>query len=591
MLYCVARRSVVWKKRFEMKLIKLKLVDQVEILPKSEQGDDFAYVIKLGQMIRWAGGQKAVTDCQEKAKQNIQKYTGQMGAVAVAVVATGIITALICWMLKLRKLTALVDRFPGPRYFPILGNIPYFKKDPTEFFEQTIGTAYAYNNPRIFRVWMFWYPFFVVSGAEEAEVLLSSTKHINKGMEYRMLHPWMGLGLLTSDAFKWRPRRKLLTPSFHYDILKDFIEVFNQQSKIMLKKLSDSLDISNEGFNMYQYITLCALDIICETAMGRHVNAQKNSDSDYVRAIYKLNRIIHERQKKPHLWPNIIFRLFGEGKEQEECLKILHSFTWKVIQERREEVKQLGGWAKVLDRQMTDFEMTSQKRRLAFLDLLLQIAEQGKLTDQDIREEVDTFMFEGHDTTSAGMNWALHLLGCNPAIQAKVHEELDSIFSDDDRDATFEDVKNMTYLECCLKEALRLFPSVPLFARFINEDFDIGGLTIPSGSEVIVSPYGVHRDPRHWPDPEIFDPDRFLPKNANGRHPFAYLPFSAGSRNCIGQRFALMEEKVVVSWILRYFEVTSVQRRDQIFPKAELIIRPTETILIKLKRRQPLSFA
>ncbi|KRX66855.1 Cytochrome P450 4V2 [Trichinella sp. T9] len=549
-------------------------VPQVEILPKSEQGDDFAYVIKLGQMIRWAGGQKAVTDCQEKAKQNIQKNTGQMGAVAVAVVATGIITALICWMLKLRKLTALVDRFPGPRYFPILGNIPYFKKDPTEFFEQTIGTAYAYNNPRIFRVWMFWYPFFVVSGAEEAEVLLSSTKHINKGMEYRMLHPWMGLGLLTSDAFKWRPRRKLLTPSFHYDILKDFIEVFNQQSKIMLKKLSDSLDISNEGFNMYQYITLCALDIICETAMGRHVNAQKNSDSDYVRAIYKLNRIIHERQKKPHLWPNIIFRLFGEGKEQEECLKILHSFTWKVIQERREEVKQLGGWAKVLDRQMTDFEMTSQKRRLAFLDLLLQIAEQGKLTDQDIREEVDTFMFEGHDTTSAGMNWALHLLGCNPAIQAKVHEELDSIFSDDDRDATFEDVKNMTYLECCLKEALRLFPSVPLFARFINEDFDIGGLTIPSGSEVIVSPYGVHRDPRHWPDPEIFDPDRFLPKNANGR-----------------QRFALMEEKVVVSWILRYFEVTSVQRRDQIFPKAELIIRPTETILIKLKRRQPLSFA
>ncbi|KRY69402.1 Cytochrome P450 4V2 [Trichinella pseudospiralis] len=539
-----------------------------------------------------------------------------MGAVAVAVVATGIITALICWMLKLKKLTALVDRFPGPRYFPIIGNIPYFKKDPTEFFEQTIGTAYAYNNPRIFRIWMFWYPFFVVSGAEEAEVLLSSTKHINKGMEYRMLHPWMGLGLLTrfvlnvmsilnsyqiiiffhivhifSDAFKWRPRRKLLTPSFHYDILKDFIEVFNQQSKIMLKKLSDNLDISNEGFNMYQYITLCALDIICETAMGRHVNAQKNSDSDYVRAIYKLNRIIHERQKKPHLWPNIIFRLFGKGKEQEECLKILHSFTWKVIQERREEVKQLGGWAKVLDRQMTDFEMTSQKRRLAFLDLLLQIAEQGKLTDQDIREEVDTFMFEGHDTTSAGMNWALHLLGCNPAIQAKVHEELDSIFSDDDRDATFEDVKNMTYLECCLKEALRLFPSVPLFARFINEDFDIGGLTIPSGSEVIVSPYGVHRDPRHWPDPEIFDPDRFLPKNANGRHPFAYLPFSAGSRNCIGQRFALMEEKVVVSWILRYFEVTSVQRRDQIFPKAELIIRPTETILIKLKRRQPLSFA
>lgn len=168
------------------------------------------------------------------------------------------------------------------------------------------------------------------------------------------------------------------------------------------------------------------------------------------------------------------------------------------------------------------------------------------------------------------MNWALHLLGCNPEIQEKAHQELDAVFGDEARDVDFDDLKNLPYLECCLKEALRLFPSVPMFARTLHEDatigkFDflmvrflgletiplLGGLepslrlaltvsanyVIPSGTQVVIYPYLVHRDPKHWPDPEIYNPDRFLAENSNGRHPYAYLPFSAGARNCIGKCF------------------------------------------------------
>jgi cytochrome P450 family 4 subfamily V len=227
---------------------------------------------------------------------------------------------------------------------------------------------------------------------------------------------------------------------------------------------------------------------------------------------------------------------------------------------------------------------------LAFLDLLINMAENDQLTFTDICDEVNTFMFEGHDTTATGMNWALHLLGCYPDIQEKVHQELDAVFGDDPRDVSFDDLKSLPYLECCLKESLRLFPSVPMFARTLGEDATIAGRVITNNTQVVIIPYMVHRDPKHWTDPELYNPDRFLAANSNGRHPYAYLPFSAGARNCIGQRFALMEEKTMMAWILRYFKVKSVHRRDQIRPKGELILRPSEGVHVELELRRKVTF-
>jgi cytochrome P450 family 4 subfamily V len=314
--------------------------------------------------------------------------------------------------------------------------------------------------------------------------------------------------------------------------------------------------------------------------MGRHVNAQQYKDSDYVTAIYKLNQVIHERQKNPMYWPEFMFTLFGRKKEHDWCLQVVHGFTNKVIEERYRALRNDG----------TLSPNSTGRKRLAFLDLLIDMAEKNQLTFQDICDEVNTFMFEGHDTTATGMNWALHLLGCNPEIQAKVHQELDAVFGDDARDVDFDDLRNLPYLECCLKEALRLFPSVPMFARTLQGDASIAGYSIPCGTQVIIYPYLVHRDPKHWPDPEIYNPDRFLAENSNGRHPYAYLPFSAGARNCIGQRFALMEEKTMMAWILRYFTIKSVHRRDQIQPKGELILRPSEGVHLELELRRKINF-
>lgn len=170
-----------------------------------------------------------------------------------------------------------------------------------------------------------------------------------------------------------------------------------------------------------------------------------------------------------------------------------------------------------------------------------------------------------------------------------------------------------------MKETLRLFPSVPLFARNLNEDCEVGknsikfhikknrengflsvclapftwhldsfltaGYKIVKGSQAIIVSYALHRDSRYFPNPEEFKPERFFPENSQGRHPYAYVPFSAGPRNCIGQKFAVMEEKIILSCILRHFWVESNQKREELGLAGELILRPSNGIWIKLKRR------
>ena len=235
-----------------------------------------------------------------------------------------------------------------------------------------------------------------------------------------------------------------------------------------------------------------------------------------------------------------------------------------------------------------EFEQSNYKnnKRIAFLDMLLKAkSEDASLTFDDIQEEVDTFMFEGHDTTTAGAAWICQFIGSHPEVQKKLHAEIDEVFGSTNRQLTNEDLGNLKYLECVIKESLRLCPPVPFFMRYVNEDQTVAGKTIPKGATVTVFAYMIHRDEKYFPDPERFDPDRFLPENSANRHPFAYVPFSAGKRNCIGQRFAMMEEKVLIANILRKFEIKALRPTKEIGKLVELILRPKGGILISVTPR------
>ncbi|KAK3858560.1 hypothetical protein Pcinc_035258 [Petrolisthes cinctipes] len=494
-------------------------------------------------------------------------------------VTTILITSLLAWYIKRRRMVALVNLLPGPNGYPIIGNALDMNKDSQGIFKQLIKYTELGD---VIRIWIGPVPMIILSSAKAVEALFSSRVNIDKSREYDALHPWLGTGLLNSTGSKWQSRRKMLTPAFHFKILDNFIDVFDSQACKLVEKLRGKAD--GHLFNIYPHFTLCALDIICETAMGRTVNAQDNENSEYVRAVTRLGEMIVERAFKAWLHNDIVYWLSGLSKEHDTHINVLHKFTRDTIKERRALYHQLKETTHI---PTEEEKLLGKKKLLAFLDLLLEASDgESALTDDDIREEVDTFMFEGHDTTTVAMNWALYFLARHPDIQARVHNELDSILGDRERPVTSSDLREMKYLEMCIKESLRLLPSVPTIGRVIREELTVGdNLRVPVGGDIIIMLYKIHRDPEHFPDPEKFDPDRFLPENASKRHPFAYVPFSAGARNCIGQRFALMELKTVLARVLQQYRVESDTSFCDLQLTAQLVLRPVDGNYIRMYPR------
>eukprot|EP00092_Neocalanus_flemingeri_P041348 GFUD01045022.1.p1 GENE.GFUD01045022.1~~GFUD01045022.1.p1 ORF type:complete len:502 (-),score=108.75 GFUD01045022.1:66-1571(-) len=492
----------------------------------------------------------------------------------VVVVFLVTVVSIGVWdILKDKKKNLL--HIPGPIPLPFLGNALLFAKGH-EFFMKTCEQLVQSYGP-ILRMHLGTRPNVVVTTAEAYEKILSSNQHITKGKDYRFLWPWLGTGLLTSTGAKWHSRRKMLTPAFHFRILEDFLEVMNTQSDI----LCDILAPLSGGavFDIFPLVTHCALDIICETAMGKSIQAQANSDTDYVRALYLASDIIFQRQKSPWLWDDRIFAITPLGFRMRKCLRTLHGFTSEVIKERKMENDN--------NHEVIIEDDVGVKKRHAFMDLLLEVSEGGKiLSDEDIREEVDTFMFEGHDTTATNMSFTLYLLATHPQIQRQCLEELDRIFDGDQtRPATSQDLASMKYLESCIKESLRLYQSVPIMTRTLAEDIEIDGYIIPANTNVIMGNFILHRNKDSFPDPDKFDPERFSHVNPTKRHPYSYVPFSAGPRNCIGQKFALMEEKAVISSVLRRFSLRSDVKPEDIPLLAELILRPKDGLHISIHKR------
>lgn len=148
-----------------------------------------------------------------------------------------------------------------------------------------------------------------------------------------------------------------------------------------------------------------------------------------------------------------------------------------------------------------------------------------------------------------------------------------------------QDLREMRYLEMCIKETLRLYPSVPVIARKLGEEVRLSNGVLPAGSNIFICPFSTHRLPHIYPDPEQYDPERFAPDSSEHRHPYAYLPFSAGPRYCIGNRFAIMELKTVISAMLRNYEILPVPGKTTIHATFRITLRASGGLWLRLRRR------
>lgn len=519
-----------------------------------------------------------------------------------------------------QRVKQLLDKIPGPPVHPIpflghAGVVLDLDRSNCEhgtyvlIYQMFTGCRSLYGKDRLLRMWMGTVPFVFCYDADAVETILTSNTLVDKSIQYNWLKPWLGEGLVTSNKSKWKHRRKILTPAFHFRILQDFAPVMNEQADVLVRKVSRLImeGKTRPYRNLLSLITLCTLDTICETAMGTSGKAQEN-ESEYVKCLHQVSELQVFRITRPWLYPDFVFNNTQHGRRMRSCLKVMHEFTRSVIKERKEEwivnndhlLRNSGDKSQQQDFDVDNFN--GGKKRLAFLDLLLHHHLVNKsLSLEDVREEVDTFMFAGHDTTAMAISWTLYMLGLHPEIQEKVRQEIDQIF-DEEEDSdpqdesnnnnevrtpvvTEEMMKKMKYLDCVLKEVQRIYPTAPFIARHLTQDTMINGYLVPQGTTAAIMTFLVHRDPDIYANPEKFDPDRFLPENCIGRHPFAFIPFSAGPRNCIGQKFAMMEQKIVLSKFIRNFIVTSVDPRDKMIVVGEMVLRPKNGFRVTIEKR------
>ncbi|XP_003944878.1 ultra-long-chain fatty acid omega-hydroxylase [Saimiri boliviensis] len=397
---------------------------------------------------------------------------------------------------------------------------------------------------------------------------------------YGFLKPWLGDGLLLSRGDKWSRHRRLLTPAFHFDILKPYMKIFNQCTDTMHAKWRRLAEGPVVSLDMFEHVSLMTLDSLQKCVFSYNSNCQEKM-SDYISAIIELSALAVRRQYRLHHYLDFIYYRTADGRRFRQACDMVHHFTTEVIQERRRALHQQGAevWLKA-----------KQGKTLDFIDvLLLARDEDGKeLSDEDIRAEADTFMFEGHDTTSSGLSWVLFNLAKYPEYQEKCREEIQEVMKGRElEELEWDDLTQLPFTTMCIKESLRQYPPVTLVSRRCTEDIKLpDGRIIPKGIICLVSIYGTHHNPTVWPDSKVYNPYRFDPDNPQQRSPLAYVPFSAGPRNCIGQSFAMAEMRVVVALTLLRFRL-SVDRTRKVRRKPELILRTENGIWLKVEPLPP----
>jgi cytochrome P450 len=223
------------------------------------------------------------------------------------------------------------------------------------------------------------------------------------------------------------------------------------------------------------------------------------------------------------------------------------------------------------------------------LSMLLLAADEegdgGRFTDEQARDQAMTLLIAGHDTTAAGLTWLFYCLARQPQAAALVHQELDAVLGG--REPTASDLPQLSYTERAVKETLRLYPpAIAVFMRQALEDVEIAGYTVARNSLVQLFSYICQHDPRWFPEPERFDPDRFLPERQQAVPPFAYFPFGGGPRVCIGNTFAMMEMTLVPATLLQHLKVELVPGQEEPQPVALMSLRPRGEVKLRWTRRE-----
>lgn len=405
------------------------------------------------------------------------------------------------------------------------------------------------------------------------KVLTSSAPKSHRyGSPYSLLMPWIGEGLIAANGQKWARSRKLLTPAFHFDILRDYIDIYHDATDTLLKSL-DNFAVSGESFDICPLLHSCTLESILRCCLGFEANKVEKSHP-YAHATKVLTDSLYDRARKPWLWPDFLYRMSTGGKAFFKQCDYVHRIAEEIIAKRKTDLQ--------------NGKRRSKGRHMDFIDVLLSAKdEDGKgMTTMEIRNQVDSFMFAGHDTSATSVSWILYTLAKHEDYQERVQEEIDGLLEGHDNpNIVWQDLTKLEMLSQCMKETMRLYPPIPFIQRVLDVGADFDGWKITAGTTVTVAIANLHRNALIWDDPDEFYPERFHPKERAGKDNFSFIPFSVGARNCIGQNFAYNEMKVMLTRILQRYKVSIAPdgKPPQRLPAG--VLKSETGIWLKVQRR------
>ncbi|XP_028416658.1 cytochrome P450 4F5-like isoform X2 [Dendronephthya gigantea] len=347
--------------------------------------------------------------------------------------------------------------------------------------------------------------------------------------------------------------RKMINPAFKVSNLKSMVAIFQEKANTLVEYWNGTIEATKSGNDSKESrlpvqndLSRMALDALGECVFGYDFDTMDGDtalSSAFTDLLHGVNPGVITfmqllRNYLPFLiWYSQTYKRRQRGKE------IVSKFLKQVIADK-------------LDTK-TDKD-TAQKD---LLDLLLEAVddETGKgMDEEELFAQVFVFLVAGHETSAVAMSWLLFFLAQYPEVQKRLRQEVEVTLNE--KEECWETYESMEYLTAVVNESLRLRPSASVFSRRVMKEDNILGYNIPADSMIVVPIYALHRKPEYWSDPETFNPERFLEQNRqnNPNHRYAFMPFSAGPRICVGYRFALMEIKVVLSALIRKFSFSMI---------------------------------
>jgi cytochrome P450 len=447
------------------------------------------------------------------------------------------------------RVSAATRRPPGPKR-PLLGALISPGRDPLKLF-----TGFARDYGDIVHFTMSGEKIFFINHPQYVrDVLITHQKNFTKSRGLERAKKLLGEGLLTSEGAAHLRQRRLLQPAFHRDRIAAYAEVMVAHGDRLRRHWQDgaTCDVAKEMMRV-------TLSIVGKTLFDSDVESKADEVGIAVSEVLETFwYTLLPLQGLINLLPLPVLKRSRRARAR------LDALIYALIAERRATGRDHGDLLSML--------LTAQDHE----------GGTGGLSDLQIRDEALTLMLAGHETTANALTWTWYLLSQHPEIEARLHEEIDRVL--EGRLPAFADLPRLSYVERVVTESMRLYPPAWMIGRRAIDDYPLGDYLVPRRGMIIMSPYVMHRDARFFAEPERFNPDRWTPEMKAALPKFAYFPFGGGTRQCIGEQFAMMELVLLVATIAQQWQLRLVPNHP-VVPQPLITLRARHGMKMTLHRR------